>query len=229
MDDIKLVIFDMGGTTFEDAGQVPESFTSVLHAHGIEVTQSAVSAVRGASKREAIRSLAARQFPGDETHLAALTEQIYIDFREHLAERFTNGGVHLLPGAAETIAWLRRQGIRVALNTGFDRMITCLILRAVGWEEGTVDAVVCGEDVPLGRPAPFLIFRAMQETGTTSVHQVAVVGDTQLDLQAGWNAGVCWNIGVCSGAHTRGQLASTPHTHLLSGVANLPTLWEPIS
>jgi phosphoglycolate phosphatase-like HAD superfamily hydrolase len=73
-----------------------------------------------------------------------------------------------------------------------------------------------------------MIFHAMQSLGVTDVHRVAVVGDTVLDLQAGWNAGVRWNIGVWSGAHTREQLEQAPHTHLLPDVGQLPSIWSTV-
>jgi phosphonatase-like hydrolase len=113
----------------------------------------------------------------------------------------------------------------VALNTGFDRDMTGLLLNALGWSDGIVDAVVCGDDVLQGRPAPYLIFRAMEATAVSSVHRVANVGDTTLDLQAGYNAGVRWNIGVLSGAHDRQSLETAPHTHLLSSVTEVTRLW----
>jgi phosphonatase-like hydrolase len=225
-DNIKLVIFDLAGTTIEDAGQVPEAFSSVLRAHGIEATDEAIRAVRGASKRQAIRRFVEHQFPGEETQVAAQTEQIFAEFRTHLADRYRQDGVRPLPGASDTFAWLHNHGIKIALNTGFDRATAELILRQVGWEKDTVEAVICGDDVSQGRPAPYLIFHAMEAAGETSIHQVANVGDTVLDLQAGWNASVHWNIGVLSGAHTREQLERAPHTHLLAGVAALPSLWE---
>ncbi len=89
-----------------------------------------------------------------------------------------------------------------------------------------VDAVVCGDDVSQGRPAPYLIIHAMEATGTTNVRRVANVGDTALDLKAGYNAGVGWNIGVLSGAHDRQLLERTPHTQLLPSVAALFSLWS---
>ena len=226
MNDIKLVIFDLAGTTIEDTGQVPETFTTVLRGHGIEVTGEALRAVRGASKREAIRRFVERHYAGEESEIATRAERIFAEFREHLATQYRQGGVTAVPGAVDTFAWLHKLGIKVALNTGFDRTITELVLRAVGWEKDTADAVVCGDDVSQGRPAPYLIFRAMEATGVISVHRVANVGDTVLDLQAGWNAAVQWNIGVLSGAHTKEQLESVQHTHLLPSVAALPSLWE---
>ena len=121
-------------------------------------------------------------------------------------------------------AWLRDRGIRVALNTGFDRDTTQMLLTALGWVAHTVDGIVCGDDVPQGRPAPYLIFRCMEATGAVSVGRVANVGDTALDLRAGHNARVRFNVGVLSGAHGRDLLAAEPHTHLLASVADLPAL-----
>lgn len=38
LDVFALVVFDLAGTTIEDAGQVPAAFTEVLGSHGIEIT-----------------------------------------------------------------------------------------------------------------------------------------------------------------------------------------------
>jgi len=185
MKSLQLVVFDMAGTTIEDAGQVPEAFTTVLRRRGIEVSADELRAVRGASKRDAIRHLIRERHGGD---IDLLTEVIFREFRDHLAELFQAGDVRPIPGAREAFDWLRSQNVRVALGTGFDRLTTDLIVETVGWKAGVVDAIVCGDDVPQGRPAPYLIFRAMEQTGAFDVRQVACVGDTVLDLQAGNNS-----------------------------------------
>jgi len=127
-------------------------------------------------------------------------------------------------GAADAFAAFKAAGVRIALTTGFDRETTVMLLEALGWNHGVADAVVCGDDVAAGRPAPFLIFHAMEAALATSVHRVAAVGDTTLDLEAGRNAAVRWNIGVLSGAHDRLRLESVPHTHLIASVADLAAL-----
>ena len=226
MKEIDLVTLDMAGTTILDAGQVPDAFRAVLQAHGIEVTDEALRSVRGASKREAIRCFVERHLPGDPTEIDRQTEGIFSAFREHLAKSYARGGVKPIPGAEQTFEWLHGRQIKVALNTGFDRMITDLLLRAIGWGPESVNAVICGDDVPQGRPAPFLIFRAMEATSVIRVNRVMNVGDTVLDLQAGWNAGVGENIGVLSGAHSLDQLQKAPHTRLISSVAEIPALWS---
>src|SRR4051794_28338613 len=143
----KLVVFDMAGTTVEDRGEVPAAFTAALRRHGIEVTEDQVQAVRGASKRQAVFDLLPESPDRDSRAM-----HVYDSFKEELARRFA-AGVQPISGAAETFAWLRQRGVRVALNTGFDRDIVELLLAALDWNRDDFAAIVCGDDVTAGRPA----------------------------------------------------------------------------
>ena len=221
---IRLVIFDMAGTTVHDGGEVPAAFIAALADHDIHVTPERIASVRGASKRQAILELIPDR-PDRIADRVQFRDRIYDTFRQKLTDRYATDRVRAVTGSEDVFRWLRRRGVKVALNTGFDRDITALIVNALGWDTSLVDAVVSGDDVVTGRPAPDLIFRAMEATATTSLQSVAVVGDTTLDLEAGTNAGVRWVIGVTSGAHDRTRLEGAPHTHLLESVAQLPTLF----
>lgn len=222
--DLELAVFDMTGTTVENTGMVGETFAAALQADGLQVTADEIGAWRGASKREAIRRLIERHSAADRSD--ARVERVYADFQDRLRRQFAAEGLRPIAGAEETFAWLRTRGIRLAFNTGFDRDLADLILGALKWDRGTVDAVVCGDEVSRGRPAPFMVFRAMERTGVVNVRRVATVGDTRLDLEAGWNAGVGQNIGVLSGAHRREQLSQVPRAQIVASVAALPGLWQ---
>ena len=216
MKHLDLVVFDIAGTTVEDRGQVPAAFKAAFEEHGIVVTPDQLSGVRGSSKKEAVRQLVPAG-PGREP----VAEAVYDSFCGRLARLYRDEGVQPVAGVLDVFSWLKQNGVRLALNTGFDRSITELLISTLGWAS-QVNAVVCGDDVREGRPAPYLIFHAMESTGVSSVHRVVTVGDTAVDLRAGYNAGVRCNIGVLSGAHTREQLEREPHTQLLSSVAELP-------
>ena len=209
-----LVIFDMAGTTIEDRGQVPAAFAGALSANGIAVTADEITRARGASKRQAIKSL----LPPAERHRA---EGIYEEFRHELASRYASDGVSCVPGAMEAFKYLRAHGSRIALTTGFDRDLATLLLSTIGWTRNTVDVLVCGDDVTNGRPAPDLILLAMRMTAILDPDRVANVGDTTLDLESAARAGVRWNIGVLSGAHRRAALEQAPHTRIIQSVADL--------
>ncbi len=214
-----LVVFDINGTTVQDDGAVPVAIEGALAAEGLGATPQDIAAVRGAAKRDAFRRLASGAGRG-----ADVGERLYDRFVGLVGQRYSSDPPRAIPGAADTFAWLRHQGARVALNTGFERETVTPLLAALGWDSGTVDVVVCGDEAGRGRPAPDMIHLAMRQTGVTDPSRVMVVGDTVLDLEAGTAAGAGWVVGVTSGAHARERLAAAPHTHLIVSVAEIPEL-----
>jgi phosphonatase-like hydrolase len=190
LNNIKLVVSDLAGTTVQDSGEVARAFCAALADHGVEASSAQINAVRGASKREAIATLTAAKHGTD----AARVEAVYASFKSHLQAMFTSEAKPIA-GAAQTLAWLRTRDIKLVLNTGFDRDITEILLRVLNWRD-IADAVICGDDVPQGRPAPYMIFRAMETANVTSVHDVLNNGDTVSDLRAAHNAGVNVNATV---------------------------------
>jgi phosphoglycolate phosphatase-like HAD superfamily hydrolase len=113
--------------------------------------------------------------------------------------------------------------MQLALTTGFGNATLELVVRRLGWQEW-FGATVSSDEVELGRPAPYLIFRAMERCRCRTVHEVVSVGDTPLDLQSAANAGVALNVGVLSGQFRRERLVCEPQDALLASVADLPTL-----
>jgi phosphonatase-like hydrolase len=210
-----LAVFDLAGTTIQDDGTVSAVFQEVLAAEGIRSTPEEISRVRGAAKREAFRQLARE---------AVQAERLYERFMEAIRERYTISPPREVPGTSNTFVWLRQQGVKLALNTGFERETVGMLLSALRWDAKVIAATVCGDEVSAGRPAPAMIFEAMRRTGIADPGGVMVVGDTVLDLQAGSAAGAGWVVGVTSGAHDRARLLQAPHTHLLESVAEIPKL-----
>ena len=223
MDQLDLVVFDMAGTTIQAADQVPAGFQQAFEQCNVKLSEEEIRSVRGRSKREAIADLLTRHLGSADGR--RLATEVYSRFQQILMERYERQGVESVDGAAETFEWLMARDVKVALSTGFDRALTTLLLKIVGWGK-SIDAVVCNEDVPRGRPAPYLVFRAMEWTGCECVHRVAVVGDTVSDLQAADNAGVRWGIGVLSGAHSETQLKSCPHSEIITSVKELPSVFN---
>ena len=216
-----LVVLDMAGTTIDDGQHVYRVLGETAKAHGANPTEADIARWHGAAKHEALRSLltTAGGTPPDTEVLATVVD----DFRARLMTAYVQHPPVPLPGVPEALAALRSAGIRVALTTGFDHEIVGSLLKALGWEaDSVVDAVVCGSDVPAGRPAPFMIFRAMEQLGVTDVARVLVAGDTPRDLEAGTNAGAGFVVGVLTGASDADELGAHRHTHLLSSVAELP-------
>jgi phosphoglycolate phosphatase-like HAD superfamily hydrolase len=95
--------------------------------------------------------------------------------------------VKAMEGAEDTFKWCKANGIKVATDTGFHRDINSAIMEGLGWlKDGLIDFSVNVEDTNgVGRPAPYMVFRAMEALGIQSVHEVIKIGDTPADLLSG--------------------------------------------
>ncbi|MET9232313.1 phosphonatase-like hydrolase [Lentzea sp. NPDC003310] len=209
---IDLVALDIAGTTVEEHGLVYRALADTVTAAGGSAND--VGRWMGADKREAIAAMLGRSEVDTEVQ----------DFRARLAKHYADTPPTPMPGVPEALAVLRDNGIKVALTTGFDRTVVDGLLDVLGWQEGVLDAVVCVDDVEAGRPAPYMIHRAMELTGVRDVRRVLTAGDTTRDLEAGTNAGAGFVVGVLSGSQTAEQLGAARHTHLLPSVAEIPAL-----
>jgi phosphonatase-like hydrolase len=216
-----LVVSDLMGTTLRDDGAVLPAYRAAFAECAIPFTEEELATKRGAHKLTLFTEFASRRYPAEEAKkIAAAALEV---FEGQLRRFLARGGGVPIPGAEDAVRRLRAAGIKVALTSGFDRGLIADIVKHCGWGE-LFDAVVYPDEVPAGRPAPHLIFHAMQKTRVEAVARVAAIGDTSLDLQAGTNAGAGWVIGVLSGTHDAETLGRTPHTHLLPSIADLPDL-----
>jgi phosphonatase-like hydrolase len=215
---IELVVCDMAGTTIEDPGAVNGCLRAALAAAGVVVDTAAVDRVMGLPKPEAIRRLLAAAGPAAT---GADVAALHADFVGRMMHYYaTDPAVRPLPGAAEALAALRHAGIKVALNTGFSRVIVDVILGRLGWR-GLLDGSVASDEVPRGRPHPDMIRHLMRQLGIDDARNVAKVGDTPVDLEEGSNAGCGVVVGVTTGSFTRAQLQAYPHTHILDSVRDV--------
>jgi phosphonatase-like hydrolase len=153
-------------------------------------------------------------------------DAIHADFVARMLDYYrTDPAVSEVDGVSRLFADLRKSGILIGINTGFSRDITRAIFDRIGWERSAlVNASVSSDEVPRGRPAPDMIARLMQTLDVDQPLAVAKVGDAPADLQEGTNAGCGLVIGVTWGTHTRAQLESHPHTHIVDSVRELTTV-----
>jgi phosphonatase-like hydrolase len=215
---IKLVVLDIGGTLIADHGEVPDAMLGAFARHGITVTPQEFSEWRGAAKRSMVKHFVAlRAAAGGE----ALIEAIYADFTATATKAYEK--VQPIPGAENALKELQAMKLLLATTTGFDRPLCNAILAHLGWQHYFV-ASVTSDEVSDGRPAPFMLFRAMEGAHVNETAQVIAVGDTPLDLQAANNAGLGASIGVWSGAATEERLRKERNSGVLPSVAALPDL-----
>ncbi len=222
---IRLVVFDMAGTTVHDEDFVHQALADALEAAGVAVSREDINAVMGYPKPVAIRTLLETE-TDPENQLPERTDAIHADFLERINTFYrTAPGVREVEGTKDTFSALKASAIKVALDTGFSRPTADIIIDRLGWtEDGLVDLSITSDEVDRGRPYPDMIHRAMHLLDIEDSASVAKVGDTPSDLQEGRQARCGAIIGVTYGSHSRDELATYPHTHLVSDIREIPAL-----
>ncbi|MEC5142323.1 phosphonatase-like hydrolase [Chitinophaga sp. 212800010-3] len=219
---IQLVVFDIAGTTLHDESNVAKVLQEAIRLAGVSVTLEQVNEVMGYAKPYAIRYLLEQQGDSrysDETFINKLHTRFVEDMKAHYA---THPAVREKEGVSRVFAQLKERGIKVALDTGFDKDITDVILERVGWrQKGLIDAVATSDVVAFGRPYPYMIYRIMEELEIRGIQSVAKTGDTISDLEEGTNAGCRYVIGVTTGAYSREELEKGPYTHLVASLEEI--------
>jgi phosphoglycolate phosphatase len=211
---LELVIFDMAGTTVDDrVDGVPlvlRSYDDAFRSCGVEVPMEVLNEQRGRDKRTVIGELGG----GD-------AEEIYSRFNAALLANADR--VREVPGASEVFRFLRRHGVRVALNTGFPREVAEVIIDHLAWEgAGLIDSWTCSEEVGRSRPDPAMIHALMSGLGVTDPSAVMKVDDTATGIEEGLNAGAV-TIGVLTGTQRRERLLRARPHGILESVMELPS------
>ncbi len=219
---IKLVVFDIAGTTVKDNGNVAGCFIDAFRKNGLEVRNEEVSRLMGYRKKEAIQTMLENQGVNDPL----LTIRIHDDFTSSMITFYENDpSIVPLPHAEAVFSFLKSRHINVALNTGFTRPITAAIIKKLGWDSGSIiDCIVCSDEVEQGRPSPHMIQRIMDELQVKSAADVVKVGDTEVDIREGRNSGCGMVVGITTGAFSRDQLEPYEPDHIIDSLSQLPLL-----
>ena len=225
MGNIQLVVFDIAGTTVSDKGDIAVAFIDAFKKHGYAIAVEEVNKVMGFRKKDAIKTLLDKFYP-DQENSDEFIEKIHDAFLKNMISFYENDhDLKALPYAEETFHTLKQQAIKVALNTGFTKAITDTIVSRLNWHiTGMIDHIISSDEVPQGRPHPFMIRSIMNILKIGDVKRVAKVGDTQVDVQEGRNTGCGLVVSVTTGTYTREQLEKYDPDHIIDSLKELPAL-----
>lgn len=199
-----MVVFDMAGTTVDENNVVYKTLHAAIVNAGVPVSLDDVL-LHGAGKEklQAIKDVLASQHQ-ETTH----AQEIYHYFIGALESTYQNLEVTPCSNAETVFVLLKKQGIKVVLNTGYNRATATGLLNKLNWKIGEdIDLLVTASDVTNNRPAPDMIDYAIKHFAITDPITVIKVGDSAIDIEEGKNAGCGKTFGVTTGAQTREQIA----------------------
>lgn len=211
MSKISCVIMDWAGTAVDYGCFAPlNAFLKVFaEEKGIDITYRQAREPMGLLKIDHIKAILSmpevadkfRSRYGRDWNMEDV-QGMYESFEKHL---FASLGDFTtpIPGVLETMEELRAQGIRIGSTTGYTSRMMEIVRPGAEAKGYRVDNLVTPDDVPAGRPAPYMVYKNMIDLAIPSVEQVVKVGDTIADIREGVHAKV-WSIGLITGSNEMG-------------------------
>lgn len=218
---VKLVVFDMAGTTVSDENYVAMSFQQAMKNYGYTLKLEDVNPLMGYEKPLAIKMIL-NKYEADVKKVSEdFIHEIHTDFVKIMLDFYTSSkDIRPLPNVESTFKELRNKGIKIGLDTGFSRNIAELIISRLAWED-KIDIMVASDDVENGRPYPDMINQIKAKLNILPADDVVKVGDTEVDINEGINAGCKYIIGVTTGAFKRQELEPYHPTHIIDDISEL--------
>ena len=199
---VKAVILDWAGTTVDYGSFAPTAvFLRLFESQNVKITAEDARSGMGLMKKDHLRTILARPSVAEawkSTYGLPSSEQDI----ENLFNHFIPMQISVLkeyaepiPGLLDALKELRERRLKIGSTTGYIRAMMDVLApeaRRNGYEP---DCIVCPDEVPAGRPHPWMCYQNAIQLGVYPMQAMVKVGDTLPDIEEGLNAGM-WTVGL---------------------------------
>jgi len=209
---IKAVIFDLAGTVVDHGSRAPMgAFVRAFGEFGVEISIADARGPMGMAKADHIRAVgktvnaAWHARHGRDFNEADV--QAIFDIFEPMNVAAIKDHAALIPGTADTLAFLRARDVKIGATTGYTRPIVAELAPLAAAQGFVPEITVCAGDLAAGRPAPLQMWHAMAALGIWPAASVIKIDDTPPGIGEARAAG-CWAIGVALTGNIAGWSAA---------------------
>jgi phosphonoacetaldehyde hydrolase len=199
---IKAVILDWAGTAVDYGSFAPTAvFLKLFENEGVTITAADARSGMGLMKKDHLRTILARPgvvvgwqaahgTPAGDADVDRLFEN-FVPMQLSVLKEYAEP----IPGLLDAVKDIRARGIRIGSTTGYIRSMMDILAPEAAGKGYAPDCIVCPDEVPAGRPFPWMIYQNAIELGTYPMPSMVKVGDTLSDIEEGLNAGL-WTVGL---------------------------------
>ena len=191
------IVLDWAGTTVDHGSCAPATvFQEIFRRREVPITVAQARGPMGMAKREHIQTITqmadvANRWqerygtPCGEGDIDAMYEDFLPLQKEVLSDHCV-----MIDGVAEMAHRMRSRGIQIGSSTGYTRALMEIVEPKAAEQGYEADFVLCAEDAPRGRPAPFLLFEAAKRMDIFPMYRIVKIDDTPAGIEAGKKRGM---------------------------------------
>lgn len=221
---LKAVILDWAGTTVDYGSFAPTAvFLKLFAGYGVNIRVEQARRPMGLMKKDHLRAIA-NDPEVSQAWLAVHGHEITTEEIDKMFDRFVpmqkdclEEYAQVIPGVLETIEVFRQKNLKIGSTTGYTREMMRILVPAARCYGYIPDAWVAADDVPAGRPYPWMAYENAIQLEVFPMTAFVKIGDTLPDIQEGLNAGM-WTIGLSITGNllglTRAEAAALPEETL---------------
>jgi len=199
---IKAIVLDGSGTLI-DAGVYAPAFVfqEIFRMKGLPISMEEARKPMGNHKKVHIQKILedpqvnmrwAFKFGVKPTPLD--TDQLFEQFIPLQLKVLKKYGVPI-SGALDVCRELKNENIKLGFSTGFTREMVDTILELNPEMKDILNTTIAADEVPIARPAPFMVYKNMMDMGVIDPLEVIKVDDTEMGVKEGFYTG-CWSVGI---------------------------------
>ena len=199
---VKAVVLDWAGTAVDYGSFAPTAvFLRLFASQGITITAEDARSGMGLMKKDHLRTILARPSvarawqaehgtPASDADIEALFND-FVPMQLSVLEEYAKP----IPRLLDVVKTLHQRGIKIGSTTGYIRSMMDVLAPEATKRGYTPDCIVCPDEVPAGRPHPWMCYQNAIQLGVYPMQAMVKVGDTLVDIEEGMNAGM-WTIGI---------------------------------
>jgi phosphonoacetaldehyde hydrolase len=208
---LKAIIFDWAGTVVDFGSLCPiGAFQTAFMAKGITVKPDDIHRFMGIHKREHISAILAlpEVVAKWKTTHGKKADTCDVDSLYEIAEQkmleTVAASATPVPYLVEVLRAVRKQGLKIGSTTGYTLPLMERLVPAAAHRGYAPDFWIASDQVPQGRPWPWMIFKNMEHLKICPPSAVVKLGDTIADIEEANNAGV-WSLAVAESSSLVGK------------------------
>jgi len=199
---LKAVILDWAGTTVDYGSFAPTAvFLRLFESRNVKITPEDARSGMGLMKKDHLRTILARPQVA-EAWIAAHGNAASEADIDDLFNNFVPLQISVLkefaepiPGFLDVVKELRERNMKIGTTTGYLRSMMEILAPKAKENGYEPDCIVCPDEVPAGRPYPWMCYENAIRLGVYPMQAIVKVGDTLPDIEEGLNAGM-WTVGL---------------------------------